>query len=40
LSFANAIIAAWPNATLVSGVQLTGVNVSRSVDGGPITAIY
>ena len=40
LSFANAIIAAWPSATLVSGVQLTGVNVSRTVDGGPITAIY
>jgi hypothetical protein len=37
LSFANAIVAAWPSASLVSGVQLSGVNVSRTVDGGPIT---
>jgi hypothetical protein len=39
-SFANAISAAWPNATLVSGVQTANVNVTRSVDGGPITANY
>jgi hypothetical protein len=37
LGFANALISAWPNATLSSGVQLNAVNVSRSVDGGPIT---
>jgi hypothetical protein len=34
----NDLVNAWPNATLSTGVQLTGVNVSRSVDGGTITA--
>jgi hypothetical protein len=29
---------AWPNVPLSTGVQLSGVNVSRAVDGGTITA--
>ena len=40
LGFANALVSAWPNATLSSGVQISTVNVSRSVDGGPITSLY
>ena len=33
----NDLIATWPSATLSTGIQLTNVNVTRSVDGGTIT---
>jgi hypothetical protein len=37
-TIANDLVAAWPNVTLNTGVQLSVVNVSRLTDGGQITS--